>query len=155
MIYHKWKKQPLTMFPPTILSGIKSSTAMAMSLIATLKDSPLIYNILASVYNTSRLIDMCDGGLLNAGMKRVDFILKKEPSTKVKWDYKSGLQANAVQYPLMNAFGIPLDNNHTIDWLLSELIKLKLSEEPQINRMCHNFGLINYWNGNEAKYVGR
>ena len=30
--------------------------------------------------------------------------------SEVKWDCKSGLQVNAVQYPLMNKFGINFDN---------------------------------------------
>ena len=86
------------MFPPTSLSGRKSSTAMAMNLIVTLRYSILIDNLLKAVYDTSSLVDKCDVGLLDSGDEEseVDIEETNIDKSEVKWDCKSGLQANAV-----------------------------------------------------------
>lgn len=72
------------------------------------------------VWLTYVMVDFLDSGDEESEVKEITM-----GKSDVKRDCKSGAHATAVQYPLMNACGIPLENNQTIDEQPSELVKIK------------------------------
>jgi hypothetical protein len=147
-IFRKYKGDPKSVMPPTRLGSRAINKFVTTELVGILKSSSLFDKLLKATYYDSDLLNKVGRNqrLIRAGLEKdsnsdesADKSTEEEENaqrterTPSEWTLKQGTIPNSSDYPVLHQFGIPADNQQTIQLLLQELQKCQEKVEGSLS----------------------
>ena len=117
-IYQRYKKPKERMAPPTRFGSRAINKFVTQKLSLILKDSAVLDTILLSTTTSEKSPPGEDNSEIDSDTD------SKVNVVKPMWSVWEGEVASEIEFPVLHAFGIPVDNPETTQLLLQELAKL-------------------------------